>query len=346
MAKARHVYPTREVCHRWAHGSELELRNPTRSVLTDGDTIYSYGSHFPMARRIVLPKRGFKVNGKRQDLVYFLVNSGSYSVTTSGHQSCVWTAINGVGDASFEVPPTFWHELVIGGSGVNVRAYFDGIVRKAEEEMHNNRMGYWRRHCAVQLAAKTIEDWNTLRDAFKLRARKPIAEPALPDLAEAKLKEEARRIKAEETRKAKWAARDEQWRLQRERADREREEQERELRATLHTRLNAWRAGEDVSTRFFSEVVTGAFMRIKHGMIETTMGARVTLDEAARFIAEDLPLVREADCSEGEVHFHDMRLGPYRGVRVSESFLSVGCHNFCWAEVNRMIGELRAKEVE
>jgi hypothetical protein len=54
-------------------------KNSTGSLFIDGDTIYSYGKHFPLARR--------NADGT------FWVNSDKYSVTTSKQQSMVRGAI-------------------------------------------------------------------------------------------------------------------------------------------------------------------------------------------------------------------------------------------------------------
>ena len=58
-------------------------KNKNRSLFIDGDTLYSYGYHFPLARR----------NGDGT----FWVNPDKYSVTTSKHQGMVRGAIARVG---------------------------------------------------------------------------------------------------------------------------------------------------------------------------------------------------------------------------------------------------------
>jgi hypothetical protein len=66
------VVNTSEVAHLWANQSQEHARNAGDTVYFSGDTIYSYGGHFPMARH---------VDG------VVLVSTRGYSVTTSGHQS-------------------------------------------------------------------------------------------------------------------------------------------------------------------------------------------------------------------------------------------------------------------
>lgn len=83
----RKVHPTEQVAHLWAHQSQSEARNNGGSVYFYDDVIYSYGSHFPMGRH---------VNG------VVLLNSDSYSITTSKHQTYVSRACNHL--TCFEVP--------------------------------------------------------------------------------------------------------------------------------------------------------------------------------------------------------------------------------------------------
>lgn len=74
----RKVVSSNQVCHLWAHQSQPEARNAKGSIYFNGDTIYSYGSHFPMARH---------VNGA------VLFTTRSYSTTTAQHLSMTRGAI-------------------------------------------------------------------------------------------------------------------------------------------------------------------------------------------------------------------------------------------------------------
>jgi hypothetical protein len=77
--RIRHVYPVDMVAHLWAHRAQQSARNGSNFYF-DGDTIYSYGSHFPIARH---------VETKRGRVVLFTTRD--YSVTTSGHK---WTVLS------------------------------------------------------------------------------------------------------------------------------------------------------------------------------------------------------------------------------------------------------------
>ncbi len=67
------------VCHLWANQSQDEARNAQGNLYFNGETIYSYGSHFPMARILN--------NGT------VLVTTRGYSRTTAKHLRMVRSAI-------------------------------------------------------------------------------------------------------------------------------------------------------------------------------------------------------------------------------------------------------------
>jgi hypothetical protein len=79
----RHVYSNHEIPHLWAHQSQNEARNSSSSLYFVGPTIYSYGSHFPIARHVT--------NNQGECAILFTI--ARYSVTTSGHCSAVARAI-------------------------------------------------------------------------------------------------------------------------------------------------------------------------------------------------------------------------------------------------------------
>ena len=79
MAKrTRTVHPVDMVAHLWANRTQDYARNPGHNFYFSGETIYSYGSHFPIARHVE-SKRGRAV----------LFTTRSYSATTAGHKCTV-----------------------------------------------------------------------------------------------------------------------------------------------------------------------------------------------------------------------------------------------------------------
>src|SRR5260370_7685600 len=53
--RKKHVFDTGEIPHLWAHRTQDEARNRQGNLYFTGDTIYSYGSHFPVARHVTNP---------------------------------------------------------------------------------------------------------------------------------------------------------------------------------------------------------------------------------------------------------------------------------------------------
>ncbi len=87
------VFDTGEIPHLWAHRTQEEARNRQGNLYFTGDTIYSYGSHFPIARHVASEA------GERS----VLLTTATYSVTTSSHCSAVRSAIPS-GIRVFRVP--------------------------------------------------------------------------------------------------------------------------------------------------------------------------------------------------------------------------------------------------
>ena len=79
--RTKTVYPADMVAHLWAHKSQDYARNPGHNFYFNGDTIYSYGSHFPIARHVAR-------NGRSA----VLFTTRSYSATTAGHKCVVASA--------------------------------------------------------------------------------------------------------------------------------------------------------------------------------------------------------------------------------------------------------------
>jgi hypothetical protein len=85
MARERKVFPKYDECARvWASCGQHEGRSHGHRMYFIGDTIYSYGGHFPMARYVS------NESGKKA----VLVNVDRYSSTTGRHQNAVASALN------------------------------------------------------------------------------------------------------------------------------------------------------------------------------------------------------------------------------------------------------------
>ena len=80
--RIKHCVKANEVAHLWAHKVQDEAWKPGKRFYFEGDTIYSYGRHFPIAKHT-------EVNGVK----CIFLTTRKYSNTTAGHVSCVSRAI-------------------------------------------------------------------------------------------------------------------------------------------------------------------------------------------------------------------------------------------------------------
>ena len=75
MKRTRYVYPKEQIARLWINRIQDKARTPTDNFYFSGDTIYSYGSHFPIATLFAAP------NG--EDVILFTLRT--YSSTTAVH---------------------------------------------------------------------------------------------------------------------------------------------------------------------------------------------------------------------------------------------------------------------
>lgn len=75
------VFPMREIPHLWAHRTQEDAKGG--NMFFENDTIFSYGTHFPIARHVFNKSGGHCV----------LFTTRTYSTTTSSHISMVRQAI-------------------------------------------------------------------------------------------------------------------------------------------------------------------------------------------------------------------------------------------------------------
>jgi hypothetical protein len=95
--RVRHVFSSGEIPHLWFHKTQDSAKNSNGSFFFENDTIYSYGSHFPIARHVQ------SQSGKRSAVLF---TTKTYSISTSSHCSAVRTAIP-EGTQVFNVPHVF-----------------------------------------------------------------------------------------------------------------------------------------------------------------------------------------------------------------------------------------------
>jgi len=105
-----------EVAHVWAQ--QLQHEGRASNVFFYGKTIYSYGEHFPLAKF------------EKKNVV--LINSNTYSVSTSKHHSIVLRALDLDTVKVFHVPYT-GSQRSERNDHLNVKSYFDDFKKHLDK---------------------------------------------------------------------------------------------------------------------------------------------------------------------------------------------------------------------
>lgn len=304
MAKRqKHVFKTGEVSHLWAHRTQEDARNGQDNLYFTGDTIYSYGGHFPIARHAV--------NGAGERAILF--TTATYSVTTSGHCSAVRSAI-----------PS-------GTSVFHVRNVCRGTNQRGDltaDDHRSNLADYASRIdkdivTSARARSSYTKEWNhqhavRLRDeAFAYCAFFDLPAPVIPAVPQ--LDSEA--LTAIRKREAQ-RAREKAEQTKRERADATTRQQEL---------ITKWRAGLYSGSLYDVPVM----LRIDGDEVETSRGARFPILHAKR----GLRVVRKVRES-GHAYIrngHTVYLGPYAIDRIEpDGTVKAGCHVVSWEEIERI----------
>lgn len=191
-----------DVVHVWAHQLQDSARNKRGNLLFHGDTIYSYGSHFPIARH---------VTHKGKKCVLFTTRD--YSSTTTGHKQEVKRAIPS------DVAVFYVHDVYKNPSRETLKEYVKRIADVSREiaKGRPGRLQTYRRERLVRL----VDEANAFSKFFGLR--KVFTAPGNEDEIWAQVKKEAellKRRKAAEQRKreaenaealADWLQRGSKW---------------------------------------------------------------------------------------------------------------------------------------
>jgi hypothetical protein len=311
MARTRHVFPTSEIPHLWANDQDgkTDARNGQGNLYFYDGRIYSYGSHFMIARWTEVR------NGARA----VLFNSDTYSVTTSKHQSAVRRSIPSIVPV-FTVPCRQTPRQP--RHKVNLRHYRQEIavcVVKAKRARSNTE---WLHGQAVALCAEA----NRYAEFFRLKTRF-----TLPD-GEAI----AERIKAQKQTAKRKATRD-LLKLERQRA------------IFLTETLPEWRAGVGMATLYrpvgwrpsgWSRTPWVA-LRIKGDNVETTMGASVPTDHAEKIIGM-VQAIQSGRRAPYARNGHSIHLGAYVINRIdADGTVRAGCHVIPFSEVQYIAGLLQ-----
>jgi len=292
-------------------------RNSNNTLYFEGDTIYSYGSHFPIATHVT--------NAANEPAILFTTDT--YSVTTARHISYVRRAIPN-------------HATVFNVELCTIRksdgkqpyrdmfkAYKDQIP-DAAERVTRARSRRWQYEDELK---DLIEEANRFNAFFRL-GYKPIECP--------NTKDGLRHLIGEVTkaRIAESQARERAARKVREQIEEERKRQ----RAEDEPKLRQWLSGTGV---YFPESWRHSgtdYLRVQpteNTTVETSKGAYVPLDHVKKALPVVLRILKEG--KHWRSNGHTIHLGPYSLDEITtDGKVLVGCHCFTQAEVERFAATL------
>lgn len=291
----RKVHPSRMVAHLWANQSQDEARTSNGNFYFTGDTIYSYGSHFPIACHV-------------DNVVLF--TTASYSNTTAQHKSKVRRACSHktVFEVPFILPSTFGEKQHV----MNFRNY-QARINTAFDKFKSAR--FYKRYHLETLDA-LIAEANNYASTFKLNLSIPPMALSRETMNEMVEKSEQKREKAMELKYTQRRAAQAKWEAQQKLSNAE--------------KIAQWINGEDV----YLPYNCGTYLRVKNGNVQTSKGALVPLEDARRLFAivqrkrnSGQSWRRNSEhCPIGQFEVDSID---------SNGNIVAGCHNIHWDEIAR-----------
>jgi hypothetical protein len=313
--RVKRVVSSGQVPHLWFHKVQDSAKNANGSLYFEGDTIFSYGSHFPIARH---------VQSGKQSAVLF--TEKDYSVTTSGHKSAVRSAIPD-STTVFHVPEVFDSERYASNEHArNLASYVERVADhlvKCARARHSSSKE-WEHGQAVQLREEARE----YAKFFRLKLPKIAVIPALDSegLAKIKAREAAKSAEKAGQEKARKAERAKQ---EAELADRWRKGEVNQSLYNLPIMLRIRTFGADESAQYAV------------GCVETSRGAQVPISHAVRGLRFVREVVKRGEAF--QTNGHTFHLGHYQIDRIDvDGTLHAGCHVISLAEIERIAPELEA----
>lgn len=334
MARTKQVYAEREIPHLWAHQSVPMARGRQVSTLDGrklslgrlffvGDTIYSYGKHYPLARII-----------EYNDRKIVLLNVTESSTTTAKHRSMVLRACNHLSILETDDPD--WGTL-------GAETYAEKQCRDAMNDLM----------AAKSKPSKAVKyhKYNGAYSDYIYMCRllgiivKPELQLSAEDdrkygdiLTEHNIKSHDRAVTRRVNREAKMYAQTTQY--------------AKERAMTPEERIAHWRAGGSFMTNMYTLGSTRTMLRIsKDGEnVETSMGAVFPLSHAVK----SLRIIQRCDMLRDNFQYASsceepmLRLGHYRIDKIENGKIYAGCHVIEREEVEhfaKLVSEFRQEGV-
>lgn len=298
-----------EVAHLWANQVQDEARKSNNSFYFNGRTIYSYGSHFPIA---VLDEQD-------NNICYFTTRT--YSSTTSGHISTVRHASSHKTHIYCKNP-----DEALRGYHANNIADFEANARSIAQSLPNSR----KPEIYLHKIAQERELLKKYAEHFKLDLT-----DAIYKLAYIWIESKDGGNKAsEEERKANEIARIEREKREAERLERQAKEHK--------SNVSKWRKFADKYSMqratLYSRCELVDYLRFNHvtNRIETSQGVEIPLEYAKKFYLQVLETVTNGKCELCGTDF----LSRYEIKDINKNFIRIGCHKITIKEIKALAKKL------
>lgn len=265
----------RDLIHKWAHG--LNDAKSGGAVYATNGILFSYGSHFPLGIRCG------DIDGKPA----FLLNSRSYSNSTSQHQSWTSGATHHGERLSVPMYGTNWTDSIDRMESDQKAGELATLSRGPRKRADGEQMAHGVAQAAKRLpvflkGAGAALDAKQRAKLRKLAAWTPADPVALAARIEADKKKQARKVRRMEAERVKEQA----------------------------ERLAKWKQGEGWG--YFNTLA----LRVNGEVVETTQGARVPVD-AARILWIGWKAGKD---------MKGRHVGPFEVNEQTPEALTIGCH--------------------
>jgi hypothetical protein len=319
MARQKTIYPTSEIAHLWAHQAVPVAYNPRRNFYFEGPTIFSYGSHFPIATR---------VQNERGQSAYLLTER-TYSVTTSGHISMVHRAIPFPATGCFNV----WNPC--DARPAVIRRDYEIRIERKRASLDTPKTRKTTKAQRLLELRSLIAEANRAAEFFDFD---PFEHLDQADVDVALALQAEYTAKLDETREARRIAR--AMRFEAEQNSR-RLGYERYREVWKDTLLDCWRNQKPYPERMalLPHALDCAYLRLSGDEIETTLGARVPVEHVRRVLPFVLRLIAKGD--QWQRNGHTIHLGHYSLDRIdADGTVYAGCHRIPRSEVEYIAATL------
>lgn len=341
MSKVKTVFGSHDnLAHVWAQQTHSIGYASDRRMLFHGPTIYSYGTHFAIARFI-----------KRKGRKAVLFTSRGYSSSTGKHKGIVRRALQGL-----NVPVFYVDDVLTTPTTATIKACQFSLNASVEKF---GRSTPWSMDSPLSHLKGFADDVNAMAEFFGIRSRVKV--PAIDPAILAKVQARVDKKRERDTAKQEQCRRDNEARDVKMRADyiaggeHQFRDAEYGFGSTLteaeHAahdeayaiiqadKVAAWRAGKPVS--FGWGEAGDTMLRIQGDNIQTSRGAVFPISHARRAFPTVAKCRETAFTYEAEKFGHTVWLGEFKIDRIdADGTVRAGCHVVSWPEIERIAREL------